>query len=150
MVIVRPCRSEDESAVVSLWWRSWHSIRPGLVHPHPVDAWRARWRAEIAGTHEIVVAEDEAVLVGFAAADVSARVLSQIFVAPDRKRQGIGGQLLAWARRCMPDGFTLVTLVENHASRAFYERHGLRAGGTRVNPVNDMPTVEYHWSPSAP
>ena len=38
----------------------------------------------------------------------------------------------------MPDGFILHTLVDNAASRAFYERHGLVAGDTHVNPANGM------------
>jgi hypothetical protein len=48
----------------------------------------------------------------------------------------------------MPEGFRLQTLEENVASRAFYERHGLAAGGTRINPVNGMSTIEYCWTPS--
>ena len=47
----------------------------------------------------------------------------------------------------MPDGFVLHTLVDNAASRAFYERYGLMAGGTRINPVNGMTTIEYRWTP---
>ena len=60
--------------------------------------------------------------------------------------EGIGGQLLAWAKQVMPNGFDLRTLTDNVASRAFYERHGLIAGGTRINPVNGMETIEYRWA----
>ena len=77
-------------------------------------------------------------MVGFAAADVGSRELTQIFIAPARKRQGIGHHLFAWAQDVMPDGFILHTLVDNAASRAFYERHGLVAGDTHVNPANGM------------
>jgi len=145
MVRVRAYEADDQDIVVTLWWNSWHSIRPGLRHPHAFAAWRRRWASEIALKQQVVVADDSGAVVGFAAADVSARVLTQIFVDPSRKGQGIGGQLLAWAKQLMPDGFRLHTLADNSVSQAFYERHGLVAGGMTINSVNGMSTVEYHW-----
>jgi ribosomal protein S18 acetylase RimI-like enzyme len=149
MVELRPYRPGDQDAVVTLWWESWHSIRPGLRHPRPFADLAARWANEIVPQQKIVVAEDDGAVVGFAAADVGAHLLSQIFIAPARKRQGIGRQLFAWAQRSMPDGFTLHTLVDNVASRAFYERHGLVAGDTEINPANGMRTIEYRWKPKS-
>ena len=86
MSTVRSYRTEDREAVVAIWWDSWHSIRPGLRHPHTFADWRTRWAGEIAPAQAIVVAEDEGAVVGFAAADVAGRVLTQIFVAPRHKR----------------------------------------------------------------
>jgi putative acetyltransferase len=147
MVELRPYRPGDQDAVVTLWWESWHSIRPGLRHPRPFADLAARWANEIVPQQTIVVAEEDGAVVGFAAADVAARLLSQIFITPARKRQGIGRQLFAWAQRSMSAGFTLHTLVDNAASRAFYERHGLVAGDTEINPANGMRTIEYRWDP---
>lgn len=149
MVEVRIYRIEDQEAVVALWWDSWHSIRPGLRHTQPLSDWRRRWVDEIVPAQVIVVAQDERAVVGFAAADVPVSVLTQIFVAPSLKRRGIGQELLAWAQRLMPEGFSLHTLVENVTSRAFYERYGLVAGDRRISEVNGMETVEYRWVPSA-
>jgi putative acetyltransferase len=148
MVTLRPYRAGDQETVVTLWWDSWHSIRHGLRHPHPLSDWRTRWATEIVPQQAIVVAEDDGIVVGFAAADLSARMLTQIFIEPNRRRHGVGRQLLTWAQESMPEGFRLQTLEENVASRAFYERHGLAAGGTRINPVNGMSTIEYCWTPS--
>jgi putative acetyltransferase len=145
---LRPYREDDQDAVVMLWWASWHSIRPGLRHPRPLADWHARWANEIVPRQDTVVADEDGVVVGFAAADVPARLLTQIFITPARKRQGIGHQLLAWAQRSMPDGFVLHTLVDNVASRAFYARHGLVAGDIRINPANGMRTIEYRWTPA--
>ena len=131
-----------------LWWKSWHSIRQGLRHPQPLADWRTRWANEIATRQAVVVAEDDGVVVGFAAADLSIGVLSQIFVAPERTRAGIGGHLLAWAQRSMPGGFRLWTLEDNRGSRDFYERHGLTSGDRQINPVNGMTTIEYRWTPA--
>ena len=148
MIELRPYRPDDQDAVVTLWWESWHSIRPGLRHPRPFADLAARWGNEIVPQQTIVVAAEDGVVVGFAAADVGARLLSQIFITPTRKRQGIGRQLFAWAQRLMPDGFVLHTLVDNVASRAFYERHGLAAGDTRVNAANGLRIIEYRWAPA--
>ena len=122
-----------------------HSIRPGLHHPQPLAAWHTRWVTDIAPKQKVAVDDDEGTVVGFAATDALAGELSQIFVDPNRKGEGIGGQLLAWAKLLMPDGFSLHTLTENSPSRAFYERHGLIPGGTRINSVNGMETIEYRW-----
>lgn len=147
MIELRPYRADDQDAVVKLWWDSWHSIRPGLRHPRPFADLAVRWEREIVPRQTIAVAAEDGVVVGFAALDVASRLLTQIFIAPARKRQGIGAQLFAWAQRSLPDGFTLHTLVDNVASRAFYERHGLVAGDTEINPANGMRTVEYRWTP---
>lgn len=149
MLEIRPYRDDDGDAVVRLWRDSWHSIRPGLHHPRPLEDWRERWIREIVPRQRIVVAEDDGAVVGFAAADLAAHELTQIFIAPARKREGIGGRLFACTQALMPEGFVLHTLVDNTASRAFYERHGLVAGDTRVNPVNGLATIGYRWTPTA-
>jgi GNAT superfamily N-acetyltransferase len=149
MATLRPYRIEDQEAVVAIWWESWHSIRPGLRHPEALPVWRTRWTTEIVPAQTIVVAEAEGVVVGFAAADTAARALTQIFVTPRYKRRGLGRRLFAWAQQLMPEGFTLHTLTENFSSRAFYERHGLVPGDSRINPVNGMETIGYRWTPLA-
>ncbi len=97
MVTLRTYRIEDEETVVTLWWDSWHSIRAGLRHPQSLADWRRRWAKDIVSRQQIVVAEADGVVVGFAAADLCNRVLDQIFVAPPHKRCGIDRQLLSWA-----------------------------------------------------
>ena len=144
---VRVYRGEDQEAVVGLWWDSWHSIRPGLRHPQPLSEWRRRWADEIVPDQAIVIAEDEGAVVGYAAADIAASVLTQIFVAPGYKRRGIGRELLAWAQRSMPGGFSLRTLADNLTARAFYDHHGLVAGDRCISEVNGMETIEYCWVP---
>ena len=115
MIALRPYRDGDQEVVVKLWWDSWHSIRPGLRHPRPFEDVRARWVGEIVPRQRIMVAADDGMVVGFAAADVAHRVLTQIFVAPTSKGQGIGHRLFLWAQTIMPAGFVLHTLVDNRA-----------------------------------
>jgi len=147
MLKLRPYRIEDQEAVVAIWWDSWHSIRPGLRHPQAFADWRTRWASEIVPAQTIVVADDEGAIIGFAAADMAVQELTQIFVAPRHKRHGIGRKLLAWAQEVMPKGFSLHTLVDNLASRAFYRHHGLVEGGSRTNPINGLETIDYRWVP---
>jgi hypothetical protein len=90
----------------------------------------------------------EGVVTGFAAADVEAPVLTQLFVDLNHKRRGVGRALLQWAQSVMPRGFTLRTLVENLASRSFYSEHGLSECGVQTSAINGMETVEFRWNPT--
>jgi len=90
-----------------------------------------------------MVAESNGTLVGFAALDVERAVLSQIFVAPNVKRQGIGRALFNWAVSCCPKGLTLKTLVENSESRAFYKSLGMGEKGRSVNDFSGREEIEY-------
>ena len=55
-----------------------------------------------------------------------------------------------------PAGLALVVFEANHAARAFYERHGFRAGALRPGTANEegVPDVRYDWrsvrSPPSP
>ena len=146
MIALHSYASGDADAVVRLWWDSWHSIRPDLKHPQTLMDWRERWIHDIVPTQTIAVARDHSdVVIGFAAADLRTRELTQLFVAPDRKGSGIGGRLLLWAKEQMPTGFTLRTLTVNQVSRTFYARAGLIEGGTAISSFNRMQTIEYRW-----
>ena len=93
--------------------------------------------------HTVAVAESDGILAGFAALDVQRSVLSQIFVAPHAKRQGIGRELFRWALSFCPNGLTLKTLIENSESRAFYKSVGMVERGRSVNEFNGREEIEY-------
>ena len=104
--------------------------------------WRTRWE-EIAERDTVVVAEVDGSIIGFAALDTEHAVLSQIFVAPNLKRKGIGRVLFSWARSRCPDGLTLKTLAENLESRSFYKSLGMTEQGRSINDFNGREEVEY-------
>jgi GNAT superfamily N-acetyltransferase len=131
----------DIEALLTLWWESWHSSAT-FRHPKPLSDWRSRWEG-ILKNHDVVVAEAGGKLVGFAALDVKDAVLSQIFVAPHAKRQGIGRELFNWAVSRCPRGLSLKTLVENSESRAFYRSLGMVEGHRSVNAFNGREEIEY-------
>jgi GNAT superfamily N-acetyltransferase len=138
---LRRYESTDMDPLLVLWWESWHSSA-SFDHPKPLSDWRRRWES-ILSNHEVVVIEADGKLVGFAALDVQRAVLSQLFVAPHAKRQGIGRELFNWAASCCPNGFILKTLVENSESRAFYRSLGMVEGGRSVNTFNGREEIEY-------
>ena len=112
------------------------------THPKPLSEWRLRWE-NILKSHTVVVAESNSNLLGFAALDVTRAVLSQIFVAPNAKRKGIGRMLFNWALSYCPNGLTLKTLVENSESRAFYKSLGMVEKGRSVNDFSGREEIEY-------
>lgn len=90
-----------------------------------------------------MIAEGDGQLLGFAALEIEQAVLSQLFVAPEAKRRGIGRQLFNWAVSRSPGKLSLKTLVENTESRAFYTRLGMIEHGVRVNTFNGREEIEY-------
>ena len=138
---LRAYQANDLEPLLTLWWESWHSSA-SFSHPKPIADWRSRWE-EIARRDAVVVAEEDASIIGFAALDVEHAVLSQIFVAPSRKRRGIGRALFAWARSLCPGRLTLKTLAENSESRAFYKALGMSEQGRSINDFNGREEVEY-------
>lgn len=91
----------------------------------------------------MAVAESNGTLVGFAALDIERAVLSQLFVAPSAKRQGIGRALFNWAASYCPRGLTLKTLLENSEARAFYKSLGMVETGRSVNDFSGREEIEY-------
>jgi GNAT superfamily N-acetyltransferase len=140
-VKLRSYKPTDLEPLLALWWESWHSSA-SFRHPKPLSDWRSRWEG-ILEDHDVVVAEADGELLGFAALDVPNAALSQIFVAPHAKRRGIGRALFHWAVTRCPKGLTLKTLVENSESRAFYRCLGMAEGNRGVNAFNGREEIEY-------
>lgn len=90
-----------------------------------------------------MIAEGGGQLLGFAALEVGQSVLTQLFVAPEAKRRGIGSQLFKWAVSRSPGKLSLKTLIENTESRAFYARLGMTERGRSVNTFNGREEIEY-------
>jgi chorismate mutase/GNAT superfamily N-acetyltransferase len=51
--------------------------------------------------------------------------LDDLYVVPERAREGIGSALLDLAKQLRPDGFCLWVFEQNEPARAFYRHHGL-------------------------
>jgi ribosomal protein S18 acetylase RimI-like enzyme len=152
MVAIRPLRDADIDAVAAVHVRTWQVAYAGLVPAEHLDrldpavfAERRRRRSPVPGAHT-VVADDEGVVIGFAAYgpyraehgepdEPAAGELYAVYVDPGRWGAGAGRDLLGRARTDLSAaGFRemrLWVLEGNGRARRFYERAGLRPDGVR-------------------
>ena len=70
-----------------------------------------------------------------------------VYVDPDLTGQGVGGTLLALAKRERPDGLRLWTFVSNLGAQRFYLRHGFREVQRTDGSRNEeqAPDIQYAW-----
>lgn len=129
-IVLGPARIGDAPAIANM---SRTLIEPGLP-------WRWTPRRVAAHMKErenlVVVARDATALVGFAMAQFATESvhLTLIGVAAERKRSGIGRQLLAWVEdSAIVAGLFRVNLevrAGNHDARRFYAALGYRESGS--------------------
>jgi len=138
-------RPDERMSVARLWWESSMSA-PVDLQDHPtVDRLAERLADE---PWRVTIAERAGDLVGLLAVQAQDRWLRQLYVAPSAKRSGVGAQLLALAKRQMPDGFFLHTDADNAPARRFYEAHGLGCEADSPYPGSGRPRVRYVWKGS--
>jgi putative acetyltransferase len=145
---LRPYRPSDEDAAIDLWLKSWQATMPQIDFAARVSWWRRRWREELVPTTQIVVAYDDAKLVGFVTVDPDTRYLDQIVVAPDAWGGGFAVMVLDAARARSPTGLDLLVNKDNLRAIRFYEKHGFRYDGEDVNPTSGRPVNRMVWRPA--
>jgi len=146
-VRLRRYEARDEDAAIALWLRAWQAAYPQIDFAARRDWWRVRWRNELVPSAAIVVAEADAVMIGFVTVDPSTRYLDQIVVAPERWRSGVGAALIAEAKRLSPRGLELDVNTDNARAIRFYERLGFSITGAGVNPISGKPVHRMGWRP---
>jgi ribosomal protein S18 acetylase RimI-like enzyme len=145
---IRPYRPEDEAAVVEVWHRSGRAAYTFLPtwQAFTLEQARSAFRQDILPRSTLWVAECDRCVVAYLA--MRGSYIDRLYVDPPAQRRGWGTRMLAHARALHPNGLELHTHVENHAARAFYERHGFVAVRFGVSPPPESaPDVEYHWRP---
>jgi ribosomal protein S18 acetylase RimI-like enzyme len=145
-ITMRALQDEDLNPVARLWFESWQST--GLpVAQRDIEAdFQKRIRQEL-HRWEAYVACKQTALVGFLALIREDPCLDQLFIAPQRQRQGVGTFLLDFAKQKRPNGFWLRTGVENRGACAFYDAHGLTRARIEPHPRLGIPMVIYTWKP---
>jgi GNAT superfamily N-acetyltransferase len=115
---------------------------------HTDDEIRNWIRTEMVPAHEVLVAEADDRLVGFAA--LANDLLGHLYVHPEAQNQGIGSALLENAKKCRPEGFRLWVFQKNEGARRLYERHGFRLVELTDGSGNEErePDALYEWRPS--
>ncbi|MEV0196573.1 GNAT family N-acetyltransferase [Nonomuraea sp. NPDC050691] len=167
---IRSGTSADAEHIAELHTHSWLTayaeIMPASYLNGPLlDERKAMWSTRLATIASepdharcALVAVDGDVLLGFAylVAGTDGRVLlDNLHVQPERKKSGIGRQLVhhafGWAADQHPDkAVYLEVLRDNVAAISFYRRlggHPTKEFMERFPAGFELPVVEYTWSP---
>ena len=143
-IAIRAYAEADFNAVASIWFKGWESTGVVLARPVTLAQLRERFPQELARGWAVYVATMGAETIGFLS--LHGGTVEQLFVEPRHQGRGVGKRLLDFAKKQLPDGFTLITAVESRAGR-FYEREGLTRGETMLHPEHGHKIVRYDWQP---
>ena len=146
-LVLRSARPDDAPAVAEIFLAARAEAMPFLPEIHTDDETRTWIRDVVLPGYDVIVAETDNRLVGFAALD--ADLLGHLYVHPELQGQGIGDALLARAKELRPDGFRLWVFQRNLGARRFYERRGFRVVEVTDGAGNEErePDVLYEWRP---
>ena len=146
-VTLRRARSRDGGDVAEIHLLARRESMPYLPDVHTDEETRAYFRGVVRASDEVVVAESEGQVVGFAA--LRAELLEHLYVHPRFQGRGIGSALLERAKELSPQGFRLWVFQRNEEARRFYERRGLRVVELTDGAGNEEqePDALYEWRP---
>ena len=145
-VVLRRGIDSDAEAIAELYLRARKAALPAIPMMVHTDEDTRRWIGQrIVPRTELWVAETgDGSLVGMLVLDED--WVEQLYVEPALTSQGIGGKLVALAKRERPSGLRLWTFESNLASQRFYERHGFDAGDrTTGDNEEGAPDILYLW-----
>jgi GNAT superfamily N-acetyltransferase len=112
---------------------------------HSEEEVRAWFDEVVLATREVWVAEDGEAIVGLLV--LADDWIDQLYVEPNVTGQGIGGELMAVAKRERPEALRLWTFEANVGARRFYERHGFAEVATTTGDNEEgAPDVRYEWA----
>jgi GNAT superfamily N-acetyltransferase len=141
----------DAEAVAELYLRARNAAIPAIPMMVHTNEETRRWIAgRIIPQTELWVAEsDDAALIGMLVLDDE--WVDQLYVEPAFTGQGIGGELIALAKRERPSGLRLWTFESNVRARRFYERHAFSArDSTAGDNEEGAPAILYVWDGDDP
>ena len=150
-VAIRRATAADADAVSDVYLASFHATYDfPLAHTDDqVRGWLAGvvGRGGPSGADETWVAEADGRVVGLLVLDAAG--IDQLYVDPAWVGRGIGGRLMAIAKKERPAGIGLYTFQVNDRARRFYERHGFVATwfGDGKDNEEGQPDVRYEWRP---
>lgn len=149
MIDLRRATVEDAPAVADVFLESFHATY-AFPLAHPDDEVRGWVRDRLIPDHEVWVATERHGVVALLA--LAPGWVEQLYVAPDRLGQGIGGRLIAIAQERQPDLLQLWTFQINERARRFYERHGFVEVELTDGSGNQerQPDVRYEWRGATP
>lgn len=143
-ITLRPAAASDIVAVAGLFARSRAAALPFLPVLHDGEEDIAFFTSYLDGGL-ITLAEQAAELLGFLVETPG--WIEHLYLAPDRRGQGIGGRLVDAAKQ-RQHRLELWCFVDNLAGRAFYARQGF-AEIRRTDGDNEagLPDILFGWQP---
>ena len=129
-------------------WRASFESGVGVTDPNPLERQRQYFLDEVLPNNVVRLAVRGEELVGFLAA--SSESIAQLYVRVGFHRQGIGTQMLEWAKSESAGSLWLYTFQRNHGACAFYERHGFIEIERGFEPKWQLEDVKYRWSRQSP
>lgn len=142
---LRPYRSDDFEASVTLWMQAWQTALPEIAFAKRLDWWRARWQNDLVPHNNIVIAEAGGKLAGFVVIDPKTGWLDQLAVDPVQWGKGVATLLMDEAKRLAPALIRLDVNQTNGRAVRFYEREGFSRAGEGVNKHSGAATYLYEW-----
>jgi GNAT superfamily N-acetyltransferase len=103
-------------------WRASFERGVGVQDPHPIEAQRRYFGEHVVPAQRVTVAFVEDRMAGFAAA--SPTFVSQLYVAIEHQRTGVGSALLDRVKAASTGQLELFTFARNRNARAFYRGRG--------------------------
>jgi GNAT superfamily N-acetyltransferase len=145
---VRRARADEAAEIAGVWLRSRAASVPEIPpRVHTEDEVRTWFQEVVLPTREVWVGDDGGAVVAVLVLEDD--WIDQLYVEPGRTGGGIGGRLMAVAKRQRPSALRLWTFETNIRARRFYERHGFVAtDSTAGDNEEGAPDVRYEWSPS--
>lgn len=139
---------EEAVEVAGVWIRSRAASAPEIPLPvHTEDEVCTWFQDVVLPSREVWVVDDEGELVALLV--LEGAWIDQLYVEPASTGCGIGGMLVAFAKRQRPLSLMLWTFEANVGARRFYERHGFVVTDSTVGDSEEgAPDVRYEWSPS--
>ncbi|MFJ6567179.1 GNAT family N-acetyltransferase [Streptomyces sp. NPDC091292] len=146
-ITLRRAEPTDATAAAHVFLRSFRAALPTVVRPRTDDEVLWYFREVLVPLQDTWVAVADGEIVGVMALD--GRELSQLYLAPEWRGQGIGDRFITLAKSHSPTGLTLQTFQINTPAHHFYERHGFTPTKWTDGTENEErePSVQYEWPP---
>jgi GNAT superfamily N-acetyltransferase len=143
---IRLARTGEADTIAEVFIASFRGLTY-LPLLHTDDEIRRWIRTEMVPGHEVLVAEADDRIVGFAA--MTHDLLGHLYVHPEVQNQGVGTALLEDAKKRRPAGLRLWVFQKNVGARRLYERHGFRLVELTDGTGNQErePDALYEWVP---